>query len=295
MVPKLRDPNSRKIYFLWFLVTVLIILFIINFVQYILSWKDGTSFVSQENRTADVTRKFQELIIANRRREPLHVPILMYHYVEIVTDERDTIRKSLSIAPTVFEQQISTLLGAGYTPVVMDAVSEYFDGKVRLPQKPVVFTFDDGYRDFYTDVFPILKKHHIRAVLYMVSGFMDKTKNYLTAEQLREIADSGLVEINAHSVNHKNLSLLGSKAGEVVWVKSKHDVESFVDHPVQHFAYPYGAYTPQLEKMAESAGFWTAATTDLGVTQSYQGRYRLTRIRPGRDTGNALLWRIRYN
>jgi peptidoglycan/xylan/chitin deacetylase (PgdA/CDA1 family) len=224
-----------------------------------------------------------------RLSQELVLPILVYHYVEIVTDVKDTIRKSLSITPAVFASQITTLLENGYTPIHLQDLDLYFLGQADLPVKPVVLTFDDGYRDFYTDVFPILKKHQVPATLYMVSGFLDYTHNYLTTAQLKEVAQSNLVEIGAHTLNHPNLLFLDTVTAEEEIAGSKRVLEAILGKPVNHFAYPYGGYNPTLAKLVQDAGFKTAVAVDRGINQTYAERFSLKRIRPGSFTGVALL------
>ena len=75
---------------------------------------------------------------------------------EYVKDKGDTIRQSLDIVPRVFEEQIQTLLSDSYTFITMDELADYLDGEQSLPPKPIIITFDDGYRDLRTDVLPIL-------------------------------------------------------------------------------------------------------------------------------------------
>jgi peptidoglycan/xylan/chitin deacetylase (PgdA/CDA1 family) len=245
---------------------------------------DGTKLV-QKQRT---------LLMEQRQMTPLKLPILLYHYVENVTDQKDTIRKSLNIPPSVFEAQVVTLLTNGYKPILLDDVTNYFSGNQVLPDKPVVLTFDDGYRDFYTDVLPILRKYHVPATLYMVSGFRDTTKNYLTTQQLLEISRSGLVEIGAHTVHHPKLTLLPISEAEAEIVKSKQELEQLLSRPVLHFAYPYGAYSPELVNFVNmQSGFLTAATVDKGTVQSYASRFILKRIRPGQNTGVVFLQEMR--
>src|SRR5260221_1858640 len=78
-------------------------------------------------------------------RAPVNVPILLYHYVEYVKDKRDTIRQSLDIVPKILEEQVQTLLSDSYTPITINDLADYLDGKILLPPKPVILTFDDGY------------------------------------------------------------------------------------------------------------------------------------------------------
>jgi peptidoglycan/xylan/chitin deacetylase (PgdA/CDA1 family) len=226
--------------------------------------------------------------------ETVKLPILLYHYVEVVTDLRDTIRQSLDIRPSVLETQITTVIDAGYTPIVLDDLTDYYEGRKDLPERPIIFSFDDGYRDFYTDVFPILKKYHIKAVSFQPSGFLDKNRNYMTTSQLLEIAGSGLVEIDAHTVNHANLTAISLTSARTEITQGKHALEALLGHPVHHFAYPYGRHDAEVEKLVAEAGFQTGLTTDKGEEQSYTNRFHMTRIRPGSNTGQALLSIIGY-
>lgn len=251
------------------------------------------SFETYSFANATIERSISDLesaiTIGERKSAPLDLPILVYHYIEVVTDVRDTIRQSLSITPQVFEAQILTLIAHGYEPVTMSEVSDYFAGKADLPQKPVVLTFDDGYRDFYTDVFPILKQYHVPAALFITSGFLDSTQNYLTTNQLLEISQEKLIEINSHTIYHPDLRQIPLNQAGLEIRNGKSELEKLIDRPVDHFAFPFGGYTPQLVHEVEAAGFKTAVTTDFGTIQNYTSRYIFKRIRPGSLTGDSLL------
>ena len=247
----------------------------------------------EEAKSLVLSQQQKSVLTRVRAQGEIYLPILLYHYVEIVTDERDTIREGLSITPQVFESQLVTLVNNGFTPITFDDLSAYYAGRAELPNKPIIITFDDGYRDFYTDVFPLLKKHQIRAAIFVVSGFLDYTKNYLTRTQLAEIAESPLVEINAHSVNHPNLTLLALPGAAWEIAESKRALEAVLGRPVNHFAYPFGAYSQILAQEVTRAGFHSAATVELGVTQSFTDRYTLKRIRVGGFTVAEFLAKLK--
>jgi len=219
---------------------------------------------------------------------PYRIPILMYHYVEYVQDRKDTIRISLDILPNIFEEQIITLLDDGYTFLTLRDLGEILDGKGTLPPKPIILTFDDGYRDFYTDVFPILKKHHVKATAYVVPGFLNMP-NYMFIDQLQEIAASDLMEIAAHTVHHVWLKGAPPARTETEIMQSKVMLEKFTNKPVVSFAYPFGAFDSQTEALVKKSGFTTAVATIPGITQGEENRYYLFRLRPGGRTGKALL------
>lgn len=218
----------------------------------------------------------------------IHVPILVYHYVEFVKDPKDSTRRSLDIIPPIFEMQLKTLKEAGYNFITVSELGQYLDGKKQLPQRPVILTFDDGYQDFYTDVFPLLKKYNVVATQYVISGVLD-TPNYMTTEQVREVAQSGLVEIGAHTVHHKNLPSLSLEEARVEIEKSREELEKIFEMNIVSFAYPYGGFNDKLAELVKRVGFTSAVTTKGGTIVNQENRYTLFRIHPGIEVGESLL------
>lgn len=232
--------------------------------------------------------EIQKSIENTKPTKQFYVPILLYHYVEYVKDEGDTIRKSLNIIPTVFEQEIKTLQDLGYTFLTPKDLADILDDKRQLPQRPVILSFDDGYRDFYTDVFPILKKYHVKAVTYIVPNFLNKPNN-MDLWQLKEIVKSGLVEIGAHTMSHSFLPGLPLKRVKYEVEESKNYLEKKLGIKVVSFAYPYGAFDNQAINVVKDAGFKTAVTTIHGNLVMDTNRYFIYRLRPGARIGESLI------
>lgn len=232
----------------------------------------------------EIQKKIENTPVA----ESFHIPILMYHYIEYVHDRGDTIRQSLNIIPVVFERQIQTLKAADYTFLTMSDVADIMDGKKPPPQNPIAITIDDGYRDLYTDVLPILKQENVKVTAFIVPGFLDHP-NFLLTSQFQEIADSGLVEIAAHTMHH--LYLKGSSKGVITdeVVESKIQLENLIHRPVVSFAYPYGAFDEQAIDIVKNAGFKTAVSTLPGKEENGVNKFFIYRLRQGGRTGEALL------
>lgn len=218
----------------------------------------------------------------------IRVPILMFHYVEYVKDKKDTIRQSLSLSPYTFEEQVKTLVDAGYTFMTNAELTAVLGGQIPLPSKPIVLTFDDGYRDFYTDVYPILKKYHVKATAYIISGFLGYPNN-MFAWQVRQIAHEGLVEIGAHTVHHVFLKGIPQKELTYEVTQSKKTLEELTGKPIVSFAYPYGAFDVRAIQALASAGFTSAVSTIPGADQYQTHRFFLYRLRAGGKTGTNLL------
>lgn len=218
----------------------------------------------------------------------LRVPILIYHYVEYIQDPKDTIRASLNIQPYIFESQIKTLKDAGYDFLTMEEVAQALDDKKKIASTSVVITFDDGYRDFYTDVFPILKKYNAKVTAYIVPGFLDHP-NFMYSKELEEISKSGLVEIGAHTMHHVWLRGMEQGRAQYEIKESKAILEAAFKRKVTAFAYPYGAFDDQAVSLVKDAGFLTAVSTVPGVQVKHANKLYMFRVRPGQRTGQTLL------
>jgi len=220
--------------------------------------------------------------------ESFRVPIILYHYVEYVTDKKDITRQSLNIEPYIFEAQIKTLKDNGYTFLTASELGNIIDGERNLPPKPVLITIDDGHDDVDSVILPILKKYHAKATAYVITSFIGRP-DFMTHTQLMDVINSNLVEIGAHTVDH--VSLKGKFAPVVTHEvsQSKKDLENeYRIRPVS-FAYPNGEFDEQAIEAVKAAGFTTAVSTIPGIKQSDQNRYFLYRIRPGYRTGQDLL------
>jgi peptidoglycan/xylan/chitin deacetylase (PgdA/CDA1 family) len=218
----------------------------------------------------------------------IRVPILLYHYVEYVKDKKDTKRQSLDILPSTFDKQIKTLQDAGYTFMTASELADVLDGKATLPVKPILITFDDGHWDLDTDILPILKKYNVKATAYIISGFIGGS-DFLSANQLKDVINSGLVEIGAHTVHHIALAKRFHPIVQFEVNQSKSSLETDYNLHIVSFAYPDGSFDQQAIDVVKAAGFRTAVSTLPGIEQNQTNRFYLYRIRPGARTGDSLL------
>lgn len=247
---------------------------------------NGSEIKEEQQNTipADVQQALRQV----EQKLIVRAPILLYHYVEVVKDKGDKTRISLNTTPDILEQEIKTLAGAGYTFMTNAELTEVLDGKAKLPPKPVLLTFDDGYRDFYTDAYPILKKYHAKATQYVIAGFLNHSNN-LTTSQMLEIAKEGLVEIGAHTVHHVWLKGLSLKKVRAEVFQSKVTLEKLIGKPVNSFAYPFGAFDEQAVQVVKEAGYESAVSTIPGIEQQKEQKLFLYRLRPGGRVGKSLL------
>lgn len=184
----------------------------------------------------------------------LRVPILTYHYIANNPNPKDRARNALSVPPDKFEAQMLYLAQNGYTPITLDTLYGIYSKQTTAPVKPVVLTFDDGYIDFYTIVYPILRRFNFHAVSFIPTGLIGGSY-YMNWNQIKEIASSGLVTFEGHTVHHANLPSLSFSAALKELVDSKNILQAQTGYPVNFVAYPNGATNNNVQNAAKKAGY----------------------------------------
>ncbi|MBI4040171.1 polysaccharide deacetylase family protein [Candidatus Daviesbacteria bacterium] len=184
----------------------------------------------------------------------LSVPILMYHYIGNNPNPKDYARNTLSVAPDKFETQMQYLASHGYTPISLDTLYGIYNGQVAALPKPIVLTFDDGYIDFYTTAWPILSRFGFHAVSFIPTGLMNQGY-YMSWAMIRQIAASGLVTFEGHSISHSSLTGLNNDRLIAELKDSKNMLQSQTGYPVNFVAYPNGATNGYVQSVARRLGY----------------------------------------
>lgn len=191
------------------------------------------------------------------------IPILTYHYIGNNPNPKDKARDALEVTPDKFEEQMQYLSSNGFTPISLDTLYAIFTNQNRRPAKAIVLTFDDGYIDFYTTAFPILKRFNFHAVSFIPTGLIGGGY-YMNWSQIKEIQSSGLITFEDHTVTHSNLASLSYSAALKQMVDSKNLLALQTGYPVNFIAYPYGINNNLVQKAVKEAGFLGGLGTWIG-------------------------------
>ncbi len=214
--------------------------------------------------------------VATAPAEGVAVPIIMYHSI-LANPSR---QGDYVITPDQFERDLQYLQTNGYTTVVMADLIAYVKEGVPLPDKAVVLTFDDGYYNNYHYAHPLLEQYGMKAVISPIAVWSEyytahpdecNRDNYsqLTWEQLREMAQSGVWEIQNHSydLHHADGSQKGAakrkgETDEGYRLRLKNDLATAqgllreqVGVTPTTFAYPFGAISDTSQEVLEEMGF----------------------------------------
>jgi peptidoglycan/xylan/chitin deacetylase (PgdA/CDA1 family) len=215
----------------------------------------------------------------------LELPILMYHRINVVTPSTPGSSRGLTVHPADFERQMLWLKSRGYRSVTQ---REVFDALFRdrpLGPRPILITFDDGYRDVFYRASPVLQRLGFRATAYVISGRISAgDPSFLTWTLLHALEERG-IEIASHTVHHRDLTRLPVREALAELSQSRRVLERELGHPVQWLAYPFGRFDERVQELARRAGYVLATTTQPGVRQSAQAPLALRRLRVLDSTG----------
>lgn len=158
------------------------------------------------------------------------VPILMYH---AVSDNLWGIN-SLFVSPEDMRQQLEYLTENGYDPIFFSDLPHLEDY-----DKPILLTFDDGYDDNYEYLFPLLQEFQVKATIFVITGMLGD-EHYMTEEQVRELSDSGLVDIQSHTVDHYELATLSYDEQAYQMAQSQLEIARITGKIPYVLSYPTG-------------------------------------------------------
>jgi biofilm PGA synthesis lipoprotein PgaB len=258
--------------------------------------------------------------------------VLCYHGVE---DQVQADPDAMTVTTDNLISHINWLRGQGWAAVSLDDLQAAEEGRKALPEKAFLLSFDDGYAGVYQRVFPLLKAYNIPAVIAVVTSWLETPagemvdygtrklprENFMSWAQLREMADSGLVEIASHSHNlHRGV--LGNPQGneqpalntriwlpteqryesEAEWRRRIHDdlqrsvdiIRRRIGRPPRTMVWPYGQYNQPAIEIAAELGMTRALTLDT-AQNSVDRLDVIARMLISNDPNSATLaWQLQH-
>ena len=211
-------------------------------------------------------------------------PIVCYHNVATAPPEARF--KLLYVTPDAFERQLWSLRRLGLRGVSMgEGITRLNNGSAR---GCVGFTFDDGYADNLTTAAPLMRQYGFAATCYIVSSAIGtyncwdaeqvgERKPLMTRQQLDQWLAAGM-EVGSHSISHRRLGELSHEAAQQEIAESRGALQKLLGVPIEHFAYPFGSFTPETPELVRHAGYRSAVTVVPGIARAADDRLRLPRI-----------------
>ena len=213
--------------------------------------------------------KFEDVDITN---EDVGVPVLCYH--SIGDDESG--KDPLVISVQRFRAHMKGLKDNGYTSLTMKELDDYLENNKPIPVKSIIITFDDGYKDNYTNAFPVLKEFNMKATMFVVPSLLDGETS-MTSEQVKEMSDYG-IDIESHTYSHNRLNEMSYSEQLKEFSESKAGIEALTGKSVVSAAYPEGKYNENTKKAIKDSGYKMGFTTEHGYADREDDYAALNRI-----------------
>lgn len=231
------------------------------------------------------------LFLAGHLRPPVQAgcTFLIYHSVT------GRLRLELDLAPALLERQLDYLAQSGRVIAYEEALRRLQSGTGVAGT--FVLTFDDGYLDFYTTVYPLLQRWQLPATLFVTTGFVEERVAYpmvsypqaqvapVTWAMVEEMAASGLITLGAHTHTHPDLTTVSPEQLEEELAKPVVLFQQRVGLTPHHFCYPRARWRPALEAML--ARYYRSAVIGGGQQATTAGfhPYRIPRLPIRRSDG----------
>jgi peptidoglycan/xylan/chitin deacetylase (PgdA/CDA1 family) len=197
------------------------------------------------------------------------VPILEYHVLGAAP--ADAPYPELYVTRPDFHREMSWLDEHGYEAVTLETVEAAWYGSGILPAKPVVISFDDGYRPQFTYALPELRRHGWPGVLNLKAEGSD-----LYQSNVEAMIGAGW-ELAAHTIDHSDLTTLDAAALRRETAGARAILRREYGVPVKDFCYPAGQFDATVIAAVEAAGYLTATTEIPGYAER-QKPYELSRF-----------------
>lgn len=214
----------------------------------------------------------------------------MYH--RVISSEEEKGYYDTCVTKENFEEQIKYLKENNYQAITFeDLKNGEYKRRFDRDKKYVIITFDDGYKDNYENALPILKKYNMKMVLFLITdskynewdvNVTDRPKekrfDLMDLSELKEMIDSGLVEIGGHTTKHLNMPSYSEEVLKEDLRISKEKIEKLVNKKVVSFAYPWGRNDEKCRKVVKDMGYSFAVSTQTGSSCFSDDLYEIVRV-----------------
>ncbi len=203
--------------------------------------------------------------------------VLMYHSIDVN-------RTFFTVKPEEFARQLNYLGKNKFKVIKLSRLAELVTRGKKIDDY-VCLTFDDGYLDNFTNVFPLLKKYNFPATIFLATDFIGRTMTnsqgvtlpILTIEQIKEMTDSGLVEFMPHTASHCFLNEVSPEKMEQELTEAREKVRALAGGQADILAYPWGKFNDLVVGYLKKNNWQAAVTVNEGLVDKNSDPFRLKR------------------
>ena len=235
-------------------------------------------------------KKFFSSILAliGRISQKRGIPVLLYHSI-------DTTGSVISIASEEFRRQMAYLNATGYKTISLTDFLGYLRSETVPHEKIVILTFDDGFKNNYTEAFPVLREYGFTATIFLTTDYIDRVCSWekhdsiarlplLSWDEIKEMSDYG-IDFESHTFSHPYLSRLSREEMINELLGSKTVIETRLNKQVTFFCHPYGDSSRETQEAVRKCGYVGAfGGLDYSLRNTIEDVYNLSRIGTQRFT-----------
>ncbi len=231
----------------------------------------------------------------------IRIPILMYHSISDEPENGIHPYYRINTSPKRFAEHMQFLHDNYYKVIDLSEAVRLISAESsgspnpptfhpsNIPQKKVVLTFDDGYKDFYTQAFPVLYQYNFTSTVFLPTAFIGgrkpglREKLHLSWSEIKELQQKGIV-FGSHTVTHRQLQDLDKKEVVLEIKNSKEVIEERIGNEVRSFSYPYrfpsqeNGFIQILRSILSEVDYQNGVNTEVGVNGKGEDRFFLKRL-----------------
>lgn len=204
------------------------------------------------------------------------LPILMYHHIKLLEPDASDNQRVWTVQPESFVAQLDYLKAHEFETISFERLVGFFDAKADIPKRPIILTFDDGYLDAYTTVFPLLRDRGMTGTFFPPIPSPEVPR--IKWEHMLEMAAAGM-EFGSHTITHVNLTSLSPEDALRQLQVSKMMLEEELKRPVISISYPFGGLNATVIEIAKEAGYRVGVGLCCGYYIDSASPLHLPRIR----------------
>ena len=242
---------------------------------------------------------YQDVVVYKKKRD---IPVIMYHRFIKSTEEKGIHGTYLHV--DMLEKHFKLIKKMGFEAITFECLSKMkLIDRLKSNKRYIIITVDDGYIDNLTLMLPLLKKYQLKAVVYVVTGEeynrwdvdgpnnSEKRVELMGKSDIKELSESGLVEIGGHTLSHPRLPKINLAKQQHEVVTNKHQLEEIIGNKLTSFAYPYGDLDENVKQVVKDAGYKYAVATNSGPLAFHKDLMQIRRIAIFPKTNVFGLWR----
>jgi len=216
------------------------------------------------------------------------VPIAMYHSVNAGASPENR----LAISTQAFERQMHFLKYHHYNVLPLESLATLIKARKKIPPKTISITFDDGYKDNYIYVFPILKKYRLPATVFIITDEVGR-HDRLSWDEIKEMQDSGIIIFGSHALGPEPLINIKSEQDLKKQIfDSKKILEEKLGRRINAFSYAGGRFNDRIKQLVMTAGYKLAVAANPGRKFANDDIFALKRLRISATSNNLFVFWI---